>query len=208
MHATQADNPPITESPPVKEPGVPVIRKHQFLVPLSHWMNVPILLGLILSGISIYWASPVYQHKPDPQTGNVDVVADIGVWICAHLPGLHHYSSPPDWLYNHMSLGTYMLASALRLHWFFACLFMLNGLLYLTGLAIGGGWRALLPRSTDVRDPLRMMRYYIGVPFAWVLRRTWLHPRFTTKYKCTPASGIFLHSALRLPFSHHGLGNS
>lgn len=182
MHATQTDNLPITESPPAKEPGMPIIRKHHFLVRWSHWLNVPILLGLILSGMSIYWASPVYQHRPNPQTGNVDVVADISVWICAHVPGLHHYSGPPDWVYNHMSLGTYSLASALRLHWFFAYLFMLNGLVYITGLVIGGGWRALLPRSTDLRDALRMMRYYIGVPFAFVLRRTWLHPCFTTKY--------------------------
>jgi thiosulfate reductase cytochrome b subunit len=172
MHATLTDNLPTTESPPVKESGVPVIRKHHFLVRLSHWLNVPILLGLILSGMSIYWASPVYQQLPDPQTGNVDVVADIGVWICAHVPGLHHYSRPPDWVYSHMSLGTYMLAPALRLHWFFAYLFMLNGLVYITGLVMGGGWRALLPRSTDLRNALRMMRHYIGAPFAVVLRRT------------------------------------
>jgi thiosulfate reductase cytochrome b subunit len=191
MHATQTDTLPITESRPVKESGVSIIRKHQLLVRLSHWLNVPILLGLILSGMSIYWASPVYQHRLDPQTGKVDVVADIGVWICAHVPGLHHYSSPPDWVYHHMSLGPYMLASALRLHWFFAYLFMLNGLVYITGLMIGGGWRALLPRSTDVRDALRMMRYYIGVPFAWVLRRTWLHPRFTTKYNALQRLAYF-----------------
>jgi hypothetical protein len=49
----------------------------------SHWLNVPILLGLILSGISIYWSSPIYQHKPDPITGNFDVAADIGIWLCA-----------------------------------------------------------------------------------------------------------------------------
>jgi hypothetical protein len=99
------------------QPGVLVVRKHHFLVRWSHWLNVPILLGLILSGISIYWASPVYQHKPDPNTGNVDVAVDIGIWICAHVPGQHHYSSPPDWIYNHMSLGPGMLALALRLHW-------------------------------------------------------------------------------------------
>jgi len=87
---------------------------------------VPILLGLILSGTSIYWASPIYQHKPDPNTGNTDVAADIGIWICAHVPGLQHYSSPPDWIYNHMSLGPGMLGPALRLHWFCAYLFMLS----------------------------------------------------------------------------------
>jgi thiosulfate reductase cytochrome b subunit len=191
MDSTQIDNSPIAAGTPAKQLNVSVIHKHHFLVRWSHWLNVPILLGLILSGMSIYWASPVYQHKPDPITGNVDVVADIGTWICAHVPGFHHYGSPPDWVYNHMSLGPYMLASALRLHWFFAYLFMLNGLAYLTGLYLGGGWRALLPRRPDLRDAFRMMRYYIGVPFAWLLRRTWLHPRFTTKYNALQRLAYF-----------------
>src|SRR5260370_19576358 len=102
-HSTPPDCEPKSTSTLPEQPGVLVVRKHHFLVSWSHWLSVPILLGLILSGISIYWASPIYQHKPDPNTGNTDVVADIGVWICAHVPGLHHYSSPPDWIYNHMS---------------------------------------------------------------------------------------------------------
>src|ERR1700735_5217893 len=85
------------------EPGVLVVKSHHILVRGSHWFNVPLLLGLVLSGISIYWSSPIYQHKPDPVTGNFDVVADIGIWICAHVPGQHHYVSPPDWIYNHLS---------------------------------------------------------------------------------------------------------
>jgi len=71
--------PKSTSTLPV-QPGVLVVRKHHFLVRWSHWLNVPLLLGLILSGISIYWASPIYQHKPDPNTGNTDVAADIGIW--------------------------------------------------------------------------------------------------------------------------------
>src|SRR6202020_2297339 len=79
--------------------AVRVAKRHHLLVRWSHWLNVPILLGLIISGISIYWSSPIYQHKPDPLTGNFDLAADIGIWICAHVPGLHHYSNPPDWVY-------------------------------------------------------------------------------------------------------------
>ena len=126
------DGPKSTSTLP-EEPGVLVVRKHHFLVRCSHWLNVPILLGLIVSGISIYWASPIYQHKPGPTTGNTDWGADIGIWICAHVPGQRHHSGPPDWIYNHMSLGPGMLASALRLHWLYAYLFMLNGMGTLQG---------------------------------------------------------------------------
>ncbi len=62
------------------------------------------------SNVSIYCASPVYQHKPDELTGNFDPLADVGLCICAHVPGLHQYSSPPDWVYNHIGLGPGMLA--------------------------------------------------------------------------------------------------
>ena len=154
-------------------------------------MNVPLLLGLVLSGISIYWSSPVYQHKPDPDTGNFDVAADIGIWICAHVPGQHHYASPPDWIYNHISLGPGMLAPALRLHWLCAYLFMLNGTVYVTGLLIRGDWRSLLPRRTDLFDALRVFGYYLGVPFAKVTSRSWPHPLFNTKYNALQRAAYF-----------------
>jgi thiosulfate reductase cytochrome b subunit len=173
------------------QPGVLVVRRHHILVRWSHWLNVPLLLGLVLSGISIYWSSPIFQHKPDPATGNFDVAADIGIWICAHVSGQHHYASPPDWLYNHMSLGPGMLAPALRIHWFCAYLFMLNGTAYITGLLLGGGWRSLLPRRTDMADALRMVRYYLGIPFAKLMRRQWTHPLFKTKYNALQRAAYF-----------------
>jgi thiosulfate reductase cytochrome b subunit len=168
-----------------------VAKRHHVLVRWSHWLNVPLLLGLIVSGISIYWASPIYQHKPDPVTGNFDVAADIGIWICAHVPGQHHYASPPDWVYNHMSLGPGMLASALRIHWLCAYLFMLNGLMYIVGLLLGRGWRSLLPHRGDLFAALRMFRYYLGVPFAKLTRRDWPHPRFNTKYNPLQRAAYF-----------------
>jgi thiosulfate reductase cytochrome b subunit len=173
------------------QPRVLVVKRHHVLVRLSHWLNVPLLLGLVLSGISIYWSSPIYQHKPDPVTGNFDTAADIGIWVCAHVPGQQHYASPPDWLYNHMSLGPGMLAPALRIHWFCAYLFMLNGTVYLAGLLIGGGWRSLLPRRTDLVDALGMFRYYLGVPFARITRRYWPPPSFRSKYNALQRAAYF-----------------
>ena len=168
-----------------------VVRRHHLLVRCSHWLSVPILLGLVLSGLSIYWASPVYQHKPDPLTGNIDTLADVGGWICAHVPGLDQYSSPPDFIYNHISLGPAMLAAALRFHWLCAYLLMLNGLVFVIGSVAGGGWRSLLPRRTDLRDAPKMIRYYLGVPLARLTRRSWLHPPFNTKYNALQRLAYF-----------------
>jgi thiosulfate reductase cytochrome b subunit len=171
--------------------GVLVTRRHHLLVRWSHWLNIPILLGLIVSGISIYWSSPIYQHKPDPLTGNFDVAADIGVWICAHVPGLGNYNSPPDWVYNHTSLGPAMLAPALRFHWLCAYAFMLNGAVYVAGSIVGGGWHGLLPRRTDLLDALEMFRYYIGWPLAILARYPWPHPSFNTKYNALQRQAYF-----------------
>jgi thiosulfate reductase cytochrome b subunit len=189
--STVTYNQPTATSTFPEKPGVLVARKHHLLVRWSHWLNVLILLGIILSGISIYWASPIYQHEPDPETGNFEYFADIGIWVCAHVPGQHHYSSPPDWVYNHMSLGPYMLATALRLHWLCAYLFMLNGLVYLTGLIVGGGWRSLLPRRSDPSDIPRMVWYYISFPFAKLARRKSLRPVFNTKYNALQRAAYF-----------------
>jgi thiosulfate reductase cytochrome b subunit len=178
-------------SAPSVQRCVLVVKRHHTLVRWSHWLNVPLLLGLIVSGISIYWASPIYQHKPDPVTGNFDVAADIGIWICAHVPGQRHYASPPDWIYNHMSLGPGMLAAALRIHWLCAYLFMMNGIVYVAGLFMGGGWRSLLPRRADVVDALRMFRYYLDVPFAKLTRRQWPHPQFDAKYNALQRAAYF-----------------
>jgi len=164
------------------QPRALVVRKHHLLVRISHWLNIPLLLGLMLSGISIYWASPIFQHPPNPATGNFDYFADAGIWICAHLPWPHHYADPANWVYNHGSLGPYLLAFALRFHWLCAYLFMLNGLLYLAGLCIGGGWRSLLPRLSDARGVLQMTRYYLSLPYVILARRQPIHPNFWTKY--------------------------
>jgi thiosulfate reductase cytochrome b subunit len=169
-----------------------VIEKHHALVRWTHWLNVPILAGLILSGLSIYSASPVYQHAPDPVTRRTDYVEDAGVWICAHVPGLHAYRDPPNWFYNHFARGGYAgFAPSLRLHWLFAYLFMANGLVYLVGLVLGGGYRALLPRLGDLRDASLMLYHYAGVPFAKLAGRAWPRPRSGDKYNALQRLSYF-----------------
>jgi thiosulfate reductase cytochrome b subunit len=158
---------------------VRVVPKHHGLVRFSHWFNVPLLLGLIASGLSIYWAAPVFKHARDPVTHSTDYLADLGIWIARPL---HASGDPRTWVYDHFSLGAHSLATGLRIHWALAYLFMINGLLYLLGLIAGGGWRALLPRPSDGREGWRMIRFYLGVVPMAILRRPWEHPPVHSKY--------------------------
>ena len=175
-----------------------VVPKHHALVRLSHWLNVPILAVLIVSGVSIYWASPVFLHAPDRRTGSTDYLADASVWIVRHVPGVSPSPHPQTWIYDRLGLGTFQLAQALRLHWLFVYLFMANGALYLIGLLAGGGWRALLPRKSDFSDSLRMMRYYLGVVPAVLLRRPWPHPEIRGKYNALQRGAYFSMPVLAL----------
>jgi len=185
-------------------PTVRVVRKHHWLVRVSHWLNIPILLMMGLTGISIYWAAPVYHH-PANALGNDEYLADFGVWVTQHLPLLAHgYAvSPTDaqtaagiepasnWFYNHFSLGTGQLANALRLHWLFAYLFMANGTLYVIGLLVGGGYKSLLPRRTDIAGALQMIRFYLGLVPAKLARKQWPHPEVKGKYNALQRSAYF-----------------
>jgi thiosulfate reductase cytochrome b subunit len=176
---------------PTKAETKRVVPKHHALVRLSHWLNVPILLAMIASGLSIYWASPVFTHAPDPVTRSSDYLADAGIWIARHVPALAGKGNPNAWTYDRFGIGIFHLAPALRLHWLFAYLFMVNGALYLLGLAAGGGWRALLPRASDPGDALRMIRYYVGLVPAKLLRRPWPHPPVRSKYNALQRAAYF-----------------
>jgi thiosulfate reductase cytochrome b subunit len=147
-----------------------------------------VLVGLIASGLAIYWAAPVFLHPRDPATGSTEYLADLGVWA-ARL--LHEGGDARHWIYDHLSLGTGQLAIALRMHWALAYLFMLNGALYLLGLIAGGGWRALLPRASDARETLAMLRYYLGVVPMALLRRPWPHPVIRSKYNALQRAAYF-----------------
>lgn len=157
---------------------VRVVRKHHTLVRFSHWANVPLLLGLIASGLSIYWAAPVFQHPRDPVSGSREYLQDLGLLVANTLRD----RGAGNWVYDHFSLGTRQLATALRFHWVVAYLFMANGLLYVIGLLAGGGWRALLPRRSDPAEALAMIRFYLGVLPMALLRKPWPHPSVHGKY--------------------------
>jgi thiosulfate reductase cytochrome b subunit len=190
-----ANAPPPSRRAPALE-TVRVVRKHHPLVRLTHWVNVPLLIGLTASGLSIYWAAPVFQHPQNPVTLSRDYVADLGVALSRVLP--ERGADPRNWIYDHFGLGGRALATGLRLHWALAYFFMLNGALYLVGLLAGGGWRALLPRRSDLAEGARMIRFYLGVIPMRLLRRPWPHPPVTSKYNALQRAAYFAMPILGL----------
>jgi len=175
------------EAPPGHDATIRIVPKHHALVRWSHWINVPLLLGLIASGLSIYWAAPVFLHPRDPVTGTREYLQDLGLLAA----NLLRDAGGGNWIYDHLSLGTRQLAVALRLHWALAYLFMINGALYLVGLLAGGGWRALLPRRTDLAEAVAMLRFYAGVVPMAILRRPWPHPAVRSKYNALQRAAYF-----------------
>lgn len=177
-----------TVRPVPPEAPVRIIRRHHFLVRLSHWLNVPLLLLLIASGLSIHWAAPIFTHRADPVTRSRDLVGDVGVALDRVIPTS---GASANWIYDHFGLGTGQLAQYLQLHWLLAYLFMANALLYIVGLLAGGGWRVLVPRPSDPAGAVAMMRYYAGVIPMAILRRPWPHPPLKGPYNALQRGGYF-----------------
>jgi thiosulfate reductase cytochrome b subunit len=94
--------------------------KHLLAIRWFHWINFPLLLAMIWSGLLIYWAYPIYTLGPIPIV--------------------------PKWIFTLLDVPQ-RLGEGMALHFFFMWLFLINGLLYVAYTLISGEWRLLVPRS-------------------------------------------------------------
>jgi thiosulfate reductase cytochrome b subunit len=95
-----------------------------------HWINFPLLFIMIWSGLRIYWAEAVYA-------------AGIGSW--------QWFAFFPDAVYERLDLGRH-LARGLAFHFSFGWLFVINGAVYFTYLAVTGEWRHIVPDRHAARE--------------------------------------------------------
>lgn len=160
----------VADDPAVPAPAAPaaapeVIRRHSLLVRLTHWTNVLALLVLLLSGLQIFnahprlywgeaganadraWVEMTAEPDGDGLRG-VTVIGPLrlettGVLGASKYQGQWQARGFPGWL----TLPTYGdLATGRAWHFFFAWVFVLNGLVYLlNAVAAGHLRRNLLP---------------------------------------------------------------
>jgi len=95
-----------------------------------HWVNFPLLLVMVWSGLRIYWAEDVYAFG-------------IGGW--------QWFAFFPEWFYQLLDLDRH-LARGMAFHFVFGWLFVLNGLGYVVYLAWSREWRHLIPDRQTWRE--------------------------------------------------------
>jgi thiosulfate reductase cytochrome b subunit len=106
-----------------------------------HWLNGPLLLVMIWSGLMIYWANDAYAVR----VGGVT---------------LFHFF--PDWFYSALGLG-HGLAAGLSYHFAFMWFFAVNGLLYVLYTFLSGEWRHLLPNRHTPREAWHVLLHDLGL---------------------------------------------
>lgn len=117
-------------------------RPQPLLIRITHWLNVPVLAVMAMSGLQILRAYPYFG----PQGVRYD-------WV----PGQNWDS--PSWL----RAGDW-LAGARHLHFALAWLLVINAIVYLVYLVTSGEWRRRLfwpPR--DARPALHQVLYYLRI---------------------------------------------
>lgn len=117
----------------------PAVKRHHWIVRLTHWLTFVLVVGMITSGLQIYAAYAKFGERGGP-----------------------YYVNPfegqafPEW----SRLGGW-LAGGLNWHFTLMWPFVIGGLLYLGYLVASGEWRSLLFRPRDLRGAIEMQKYYL-----------------------------------------------
>jgi thiosulfate reductase cytochrome b subunit len=119
----------------------PSVRRHHWIVRLTHWTTFVCVFGMIASGLQIYRAYSRFGDRGGP-----------------YLPNPFQDAAFPAWT----RLGGWLAGG---LHWHFFLMWPLvgAGLLYLVFLFLGGEWRKLLFGPRDVKPAIEMAKYYLRV---------------------------------------------
>jgi Ni/Fe-hydrogenase b-type cytochrome subunit len=156
-----------------------LVHRHNRITRITHWVNTVGLLILFMSGLQIFNAYP-HLHwgskaEPDEAFFSIYAANEGGVirgytqfygWRVetTGFLGLQNTEMGPlprgfpSWL---TIPGYFWLAGGRRWHFFFAWLFVLNGLLYFLYNLLNGHLRKFLLTPRDVAKFLPMMIYYL-----------------------------------------------
>lgn len=118
------------------------VRRHHWIVRVTHWGAFVLIFGMIASGLQIYRAYPRFGERGG-----------------AYFPNPFQDTVFPQWT----RLGGW-LAGGINWHFTLMWLFMLVGVLYVGYLVVSGEWRKLVFRPhRDIGPAVAMARYYLRI---------------------------------------------
>ena len=117
----------------------PSVRRHHWIVRVSHWSSFVLIFGMVASGLQIYRA---YERFGD--RGGAALFNPLGD------------TAIPEWA----RLGGW-LAGGLRWHFTLMWLLILVGVVYTVYLVASGEARKLFFRPRDVKPAIEMQKYYL-----------------------------------------------
>jgi thiosulfate reductase cytochrome b subunit len=115
--------------------------KHPLAIRWAHWINFPVLMVMIWSGMLIYWANDVYSIT---------------------LFGHHFVHFFPDWFYNMLNIPQ-RLAEGMAFHFFFMWFFFINGFLYVIYTIVSGEWRQLVPNRQSFKEAWQVLLHDLHI---------------------------------------------
>jgi thiosulfate reductase cytochrome b subunit len=130
---------PSTSSPPLGPKRLEA--KHSLAIRWFHWVNFPVLMLMIWSGLLIYWANDVYR---------------VG-WASTTL-----FAFFPDGFYEKFHLAS-RLAEGMAWHFTLMWIFALNGLGYVLYVAFSGEWRHLLPNRKTLGEAIEVVLHDLRI---------------------------------------------
>lgn len=126
------------EHRPTRGRDQPIARLHHpRAIRWFHWINVPLLVVMVWSGLRIYWAEDVYAFG-------------FGSW--------QWFAFFPEVVYDQLDLGR-RLARGMAFHFSFGWLFVVNGVAYVTYLTLSGEWRHILPDRKVPREAVQVVAH-------------------------------------------------
>ena len=120
--------------------------KHPLPTRVFHWLNGPLLLVMIASGMLIYWAHDVYAIRVGPYT-------IFKFFPASFYRALHQTPLQID----------HRLAQGLGWHFAFMWFFAINGLLYVAYTFWSGEWRFLLPDRSSPAEAWEVVKHDLGI---------------------------------------------
>ena len=113
-----------------------LVEKHAWATRWAHWVNFPVLFGMIWSGLLIYWANDVYRLGP-----------------------VHLF---PGWFYDLIG-ADHALATGMAAHFVLMWVFTLNGIGYVAYTVGSGAWRELAPDRRSFGEAWQVVLHDLGL---------------------------------------------